>query len=74
MSVQAVSVYCSSSSRIDPAHLDAARRLGTRMGEEGLALVYGGGHVGLMGATANAVRSANGHTIGVNVNKKTTSE
>ena len=35
------------------------------MGEEGLALVYGGGHVGLMGVTANAVRSANGHTIGV---------
>ena len=65
MSVQAVSVYCSSSSRIDPAHIEAAQRLGTRMGDENLALVYGGGHVGLMGETANAVRARNGHTIGV---------
>ena len=65
MSIKSVSVYCSSSNRIDPAHGEAANRLGTRMAEEHLALVYGGGHVGLMGETANAVRAGGGHTIGV---------
>lgn len=65
MSISAVSVYCSSSNRIDPAHVQVATALGTRMAREGISLVYGGGHVGLMGATANAIRANGGHTIGV---------
>jgi len=65
VSISAVSVYCSSSNRIDPAHVQVATALGTRMAREGISLVYGGGHVGLMGATANAIRANGGHTIGV---------
>ena len=65
MNITAVSVYCSSSNRIDPAHFQVATALGTRMAREGINLVYGGGHVGLMGATADAIRSNGGHTIGV---------
>jgi len=65
VSITAASVYCSSSNRIDPAHFQVATALGTRMAREGISLVYGGGHVGLMGATANAVRTGGGHTIGV---------
>jgi uncharacterized protein (TIGR00730 family) len=65
VSITAASVYCSSSNRIDPAHFQVATTLGTRMAREGISLVYGGGHVGLMGTTANAVRAGGGHTIGV---------
>lgn len=44
---------------------ETAIRLGTRMGEQGLGLVYGGGNVGLMGTIADAVLAAGGPVIGV---------
>jgi uncharacterized protein (TIGR00730 family) len=65
VSITTASVYCSSSKHIDPAHFQAAAALGTRLAREGISLVYGGGHVGLMGATATAVRAGGGRTIGV---------
>lgn len=49
----------------DPAHADAARTLGGLLARHGIALVYGGGSVGLMGAVADAVLAAGGEAIGV---------
>ena len=45
--------------------LAAAEALGVAMGEAGLALVYGGGNNGLMGAVARAVLSAGGQVTGI---------
>lgn len=42
-----------------------ARALGTEMAARGIALVYGGGHVGLMGVIADAVLAAGGDVTGV---------
>ena len=42
-----------------------ARELGTAMARAGFRLVYGGAHVGLMGALADAVLSAGGEAIGI---------
>ncbi len=39
--------------------------LGDRMAKEGIALVYGGGNVGLMGIVADAVLQAGGEVVGV---------
>ncbi len=39
--------------------------LGTRLAQQGLALVYGGGNVGLMGIVADAALAAGGDVIGV---------
>jgi uncharacterized protein (TIGR00730 family) len=39
--------------------------MGTLIAERGLKLVYGGGHVGLMGEAADAALSAGGEVIGV---------
>ncbi len=58
-------VYCGSSEGNDPAYADAARALGTQMAGRGLSLVYGGGHVGLMGVIADAVLAAGGEVTGV---------
>ena len=63
--MKTVSVYCSSSDQIDSIHKETARTLGQRIAAEGLGLVYGGGHVGLMGEIAHAVRTGGGRTIGV---------
>jgi uncharacterized protein (TIGR00730 family) len=44
---------------------ETAARLGREMGAAGIGLVYGGGHVGLMGTVADAVLGAGGEVTGV---------
>ena len=63
--IKALCVYCGSSSGSHPAYAEAAWAFGTRMAQEGIALVYGGGKVGLMGTVADAVLAAGGKVIGV---------
>lgn len=58
-------VYCGSSSGAHPDYAALARAFGTEMANRGLALVYGGGNVGLMGTLADAVLAAGGRVIGV---------
>lgn len=43
----------------------AARRLGARLADRGIGLVYGGASVGLMGVVADAVLEGGGRTVGV---------
>jgi hypothetical protein len=60
-----VCVFCGSSVGTDPAHLAAAERLGARLAQEGIGLVFGGGCIGLMGKLADAVLAGGGEVIGV---------
>jgi uncharacterized protein (TIGR00730 family) len=63
--MERVCVFCGSSVGRRPAYLDAARAMGRALARRGLALVYGGGGVGLMGAAADAALEAGGEVIGV---------
>ncbi|HLJ20813.1 MAG TPA: TIGR00730 family Rossman fold protein [Stellaceae bacterium] len=63
--VQRVCVYCGSSGRVAEAFRESARRTGRLLAEAGMELVYGGGHVGLMGLTADAALAAGGHVVGI---------
>src|SRR5437867_13146412 len=60
-----VCVFCGSARGTKPAYSDAARKLGQLLVERGLELVFGAGHIGLMGVLADAVIAAGGQTIGV---------
>jgi hypothetical protein len=60
-----VCVYAGSNPGSDPAYAEGARALGAELAARGIALVYGGGKVGLMGVVANAVMDAGGEAIGV---------
>jgi len=60
-----VTVFCSSSSDIDPLYLRAAAELGAAIAREKWQLVYGGNNLGAMGALADGCRSAGGCVIGV---------
>ncbi len=60
-----VAVYCGSRSGNDPLYADKARELGDYLGRNGIELVFGGGHVGLMGVVADAVLAAGGRVHGV---------
>jgi uncharacterized protein (TIGR00730 family) len=58
-------VFCGSNAGFDPAYLAMAEALGRVLAREGIALVYGGGAVGLMGAVADAALASGGEVIGV---------
>jgi uncharacterized protein (TIGR00730 family) len=60
-----VCVFCGSSRGANPAYGEAAQKLGHLLAQRGLELVFGAGHIGLMGVLADAVIAAGGHTIGV---------
>lgn len=61
----ALCVYCGSSPGRHPEYAEQARAFGTEMARSGIALVYGGGNVGLMGIVADAVLAGGGKVIGV---------
>jgi uncharacterized protein (TIGR00730 family) len=63
--IRSVCVFCGSNAGNDPRFASAAREFGELLAKEGLALVYGGGHVGLMGILADAVLASGGKAIGV---------
>jgi uncharacterized protein (TIGR00730 family) len=60
-----IAVFCGANTGTDPAILQAARTMGRAIAERGMGVVYGGGHVGLMGAVADAALEAGGKVIGV---------
>jgi cytokinin riboside 5'-monophosphate phosphoribohydrolase len=60
-----ICVFCSSSDAVGESYLAAAGALGALIGAGGHTLVFGGGRVGLMGATARAVHASGGRVIGV---------
>ncbi|WP_373085365.1 TIGR00730 family Rossman fold protein [Sneathiella sp.] len=63
--ISSLCVYCGSRMPTDPAHREAARNLGQQLGENQIRLIYGGGHVGLMGIIADATLDAHGQVIGI---------
>lgn len=63
--MRSLCVFCGSKHGKDPAYEEVARLLGRTLAERGITLVYGGGHVGLMGAVADAALAAGGEAIGV---------
>ncbi len=60
-----VTVYCGSCEGDMPWYAAGARAIGAALAEAGVPLIYGGGRMGLMHATADACRRAGGETLAV---------
>ena len=58
-------VFCGSSPGGHPDYGQAAEELGRALAGQGIGLVYGGAHVGLMGTIADAALDAGGEVVGV---------
>jgi uncharacterized protein (TIGR00730 family) len=58
-------VFCGSSTGSSPVFRDTAAAVGGEIARRGHRLVYGGGHVGLMGVVADAVMAGGGAVTGV---------
>ena len=63
--IRSLCVYCGSSNAVDPAHLAAAGDLGEGAARRGIEIVFGGGHVGMMGALADGALAAGGRVTGI---------
>src|SRR5690348_7766878 len=63
--LQRVCVFCGSSFGTRPVYAEAARELGRVLTERGIELVYGGSHLRLMGALADACLARGGRVTGV---------
>ncbi len=63
--LKSVCVFCGSSTGSDPAYAEGARALGAILAREKIRLVYGGGHVGMMGALSESVTGAGGKVLGI---------
>lgn len=60
-----ICVYCGSRPGELPAYAEAARAVGTWIGQHNGQLVYGGGRTGLMGIVAESTKAAGGRVVGV---------
>ena len=65
MSVQSICIYCGSSNDVADSYKETARNVSTTIAEHGMSLVYGGGHVGLMGIVADSALKAGAKVIGI---------
>ena len=63
--MKSLCVYCGSRPGNDPVFLKTATDVGVEAARRGCRIVYGGGKMGLMGATAGAARDAGGAVFGV---------
>ncbi|UCE31971.1 MAG: TIGR00730 family Rossman fold protein [Burkholderiales bacterium] len=61
----AICVFCGAKSGHGERFAEAARATGELAARNGWSLVYGGGHVGLMGELADGALAAGGEVIGV---------
>lgn len=65
MSFSSVCVYCGSSNLVAQDFKVSAHAVGTELARRGMRVVYGGGHVGLMGIVADSALKAGGKVIGI---------
>lgn len=65
VTITSVCVYCGSSSRVPETYKQSTNELGMALAQQGYDLVYGGGHVGLMGTLADSALKAGAKVFGI---------
>jgi uncharacterized protein (TIGR00730 family) len=65
MLIKSVCVFCGSNYGLAPVYKEQATLLGRVLAEKGIELIYGGAHVGLMGAVADGALKAGGRVTGI---------
>ncbi len=63
--IRSVCVYCGSAGAVDQRYRAAAAELGHSFSAAGITMVFGGGHIGLMGIAADAALAGGGRVTGV---------
>lgn len=65
LALSSVCVYCGSSNLVPQKFKDMAEQVGKEIAKRKMRLIYGGGHVGLMGIVADSALRAGTEVIGI---------
>lgn len=65
MNINKIAVFCASATGKNPIYAQQAYQLGRNIAKKGKGIVYGGAHVGLMGAVASGALENGGEVYGV---------
>jgi uncharacterized protein (TIGR00730 family) len=65
LTIKSVAVFAGANRGEKPEYLDHAGELGRAFANANVRVIFGGGHVGLMGAVADSALAAGGEVIGV---------
>jgi uncharacterized protein (TIGR00730 family) len=63
--IRSICLFCGANVGVRPIYAEAARALGRELADNGIALVYGGGGIGLMFEAAHAAKDAGGIVVGI---------
>ena len=63
--IRRIAVYCGSACGSEAHYVRTAREIGALLAAHKIGIVYGGAHIGLMGAVADAALERGGEVIGV---------
>jgi uncharacterized protein (TIGR00730 family) len=65
MKLTSIAIFCGSQNGTNPLFAQHAQEIGEYLGKNNIALIYGGGGKGLMGAVADAVMKSGGKVTGI---------
>lgn len=65
MTIKSVAVFAGANSGTNPEYLERGCELGRALANAKVRVIFGGGHVGLMGAVADSALAAGGEVVGV---------
>lgn len=65
MDIRKISIYCASSSKIDPSYMQEAYKVGQLLAQMDITVVNGAGSMGLMQASTDGCLQAGGKAIGI---------
>ena len=65
MKIKSLTIYCSSSEKLDQKFYDLSEKIGNFLGQNQINIIYGGGNIGLMGKLSNAALKKGANVLGV---------
>ena len=65
MDIKSLTIYCSSSEKLDQKFYDLSVKIGNFLGQNQINIIYGGGNIGLMGKLSNAALKKGANVLGV---------
>ena len=65
MKIKSLTIYCSSSTKLDQKFYNLAKAIGNFLGHKKITIIYGGGNNGLMGKLSNAALKVEANVIGI---------
>ena len=65
MDIKSLTIYCSSSEKLDQKFYDLAEKIGFFLGQNQITIIYGGGNIGLMGKLSNVALKKGSNVIGI---------